>query len=285
MAPMRIGRYELHAIETGWFALDGGAMFGVVPKTLWEKKIPADERNRIGLAVRALLLVETGGTRRILVDTGVGQKWDAKMADIYGVDHSRLRLETSLAAHGLAASDITDVLLTHLHFDHAGGATTQVGGRIVPTFANATYWVQRRNLEWARDPNEKDRASYLHENWVALEEAGVLRLTDGPGEWLPGIELLLSEGHTRGMQLPLVRGPEGALLYCADLIPTAAHVPVPWHMGYDLYPVTVMEEKRAILERAVAEGWTLFFEHDPHGPAATVARTNKGYAPKERRTL
>jgi glyoxylase-like metal-dependent hydrolase (beta-lactamase superfamily II) len=282
MATMIIGNYRLASVETGRFALDGGAMFGVVPKALWEKKIPADERNRIGLAVRALLIEEVSGPRKILVDTGIGQKWDAKGQDIYGIDHSTLRLETSLAALGLAPDDITDVLLTHLHFDHAGGATKLAGGKVVPTFPNATYWVQRQNLAWAKNPTEKDRASYLPENWAPLEAAGILKTTDGPGEWLPGIELVLSDGHTRAMQLPHVHGAGGHLIYCADLIPTAAHIPVPWVMGYDNFPITVMEEKKRILERAVAEGWALFFEHDPLGPAARPELTSKGYQARER---
>lgn len=285
MARMQIGRYRLSSVETGWFALDGGAMFGVVPKALWEKKIPADARNRIGLAVRALLIEETGSKRKILVDTGVGQKWDAKTADIYGVDHTKLRLETSLAARGVTTADITDVLLTHLHFDHAGGATKKEGEKVVPTFPNATYWVQKENLRWARNPTEKDRASYLQENWLALEQAGVLKTTDGPGEWLPGIELVISDGHTKAMQLPHVHGPEGHLIYCADLIPTAAHIPVPWIMGYDNFPITVMDEKKRLLERAVAEGWALFFEHDPVGPAARPELTSKGFQAKDRVTL
>ena len=279
---MQIGRYRLSSIETGRFALDGGAMFGVVPKALWEKKIPADARNRIPMAVRTLLLEELAGPRKILVDTGIGQKWDSKGQEIYGIDHGTLRLETSLAAKGLTPADISDVLLTHLHFDHAGGATRRVDGRLVPTFPRATYWVQRRNLAWAENPVEKDRASYLQENWKPLQEHGQLQVLDAAGEWLPGIELLLSDGHTQCMQLPHVHGPEGHLLYCADLIPTSAHVPVAWTMGYDNHPITVMEEKKRILERASAEGWTLFFEHDPYGPAATIEWTTKGYAVKAR---
>ncbi len=280
---MRIGPYELTSIETGWMALDGGAMFGVVPRALWSRHIEPDERGRIGLALRALLIEEQGGSgRRILVDTGIGQKWDPKGADIFGIDHSRLELERSLAERGLATSDITDVLLTHLHFDHAGGATKKMGDTIVPTFENATYYVQKANLEWAQSPTDKDRASYLPENFEALLREGVLELTDGPGEWLPGIELILSDGHTRAMQLPHIHGPEGHLTYCADLIPTSVHVPTPWVMAYDNFPLTTMEEKRGTLDRAMAEDWTLFFEHDPFGPAAKVEVGRRGFQVGER---
>ena len=279
---MRIGPYELTTIETGWFALDGGAMFGVVPRALWARQIEPDDRGRIGLALRALLIEEVDGPRKILVDTGIGQKWDAKNADIFGVDHSRLELEASLAARGLNTGDITDVLLTHLHFDHAGGATKRVGDQTVPTFENATYHVQKENLAWAQAPTEKDRASYLKENFMALVNEGVLELTDGPGEWLPGIELLVSHGHTRGMQLPHVFGPEGHVAYCADLIPTSVHVPTPWVMAYDNFPLTTMEEKRTILERARAEDWILFFEHDPFGAAARVSEGARGFTAGDR---
>lgn len=253
-------------------------MFGVVPRALWERKIPPDDRNRIRLALRALLIEEVGGRRRILVDTGIGDKWDPKEADIYGVDHSMLNLEKGLAEHGVGTADITDVFLTHLHFDHAGGATKRVGDRIVPTFENATYFVQKKNLEWARNPTPKDRASYLPEDFEPLLREGVLELTDGPGEWLPGIEIIISNGHTCFMQLLHVHGPEGHMAYCADIIPTSAHVPVPWVMAYDNFPLQTMEEKEAILDRAMAENWTIFFEHDPFGPAAKVELTQKEYA-------
>ncbi len=279
---MQIGNYQLSAVETGAFALDGGAMFGVVPKALWERQIPADERNRVGLAARALLIEEIEGKRKILVDTGLGQKWGSKLADIYGVDHSKLRLETSLEAKGLSSGDITDVLLTHLHFDHAGGATKKVDGKILPTFENASYYVQERNLAWAHEPTEKDRASYQREDYEVLEQEGILQTLDGGGEWLPGIELVISEGHTTAMQLPHVHGAEGHLIYCADMIPTAAHIPVPWVMAYDNQPLVTMQEKHDLLGKVTAEDWILFFEHDPNGPAAHVSSTEKGYRSGER---
>lgn len=288
---MRIGKYQLNAVETGEFALDGGAMFGVVPRTLWERKLPPDDRNRIHLAVRALLVQELddGGIptgHNLLIDTGVGQKWDARMADIYGVDHSRLRIETSLAELELRLEDIGHVLLTHLHFDHAGGATRRDESRgLVPTFPNARYYVQQQNLDWAQNPTQKDRASYLKENFQPLLEAGVLETLDGPGEFWPGIELHMSNGHTTGMQLPRIHDSESSLIYCADIIPTAAHVPVPWVMAYDNEPLVTMAEKEALLARAVAEGWWIFFEHDPEAAMAKVVQGPKGYAAAERSQL
>ncbi len=282
---MRIGAWKLSSIETGWFALDGGAMFGVVPRTLWERQMPADQRNRVGMALRALLIEEVDGPRKILVDTGIGQKWDAKAADIFAIEHDRFELTRSLAERDLQTSDITDVLLTHLHFDHVGGATQRQGDSLVPTFANATYHVQKENLAWAQAPTEKDRASYLPENFEALLREGVLELTDGPGEWLPGIELLIANGHTKAMQLPHIHGPEGHVTYCADMIPTSAHVPVPWVMAYDNHPLTTIEEKKQTLHRALEEDWILFFEHDPFGPAARLEMGPRGYRAGARETF
>ncbi len=285
---MRIGSYDLLPVETGRFALDGGAMFGVVPRALWERTNPPDERNRVPLALRALLARELAPSgrptgRNLLVDTGIGAKWNDKGADIYGVDHRDFSIERGLAAHGLGVEDIDEVLLTHLHFDHAGGATRRTGdGSLVPTFPKARYYVQARNLAWARDPTEKDRASYLPENFEPLLEAGVLETLDGPGPFREGLEILITDGHTEAMQLPLFRGPEGALLYCADLVPTASHIPVPWVMAYDNRPLVTIEEKKLLLARAVEEGWWLFFEHDLFGPAAKVIEGPKGYLAGER---
>ena len=282
---MRIGPYQLSSIETGWFALDGGAMFGVVPRALWQRHMEPDEVGRVKLALRALLIEEIEGKRKILVDTGIGQKWDAKGQQMFAIDHGELQLERSLAARGLRTSEITDVLLTHLHFDHAGGATKRGEGAdaaTVPTFENATYYVQERNLEWAQNPTDKDRASYRKENFEPLLREGVLELLDGPGQWLPGIELILSDGHTRALQLPHVHGPEGHVMYCADIIPTSVHIKGPWVMAYDNFPLTTMDEKKLLLERARDEDWILFFEHDPFGPAAKVDEGSRGFQVGER---
>jgi len=253
-------------------------MFGVVPKALWQRAIPADDRNRVHLAARVLLLEERAGPARILVDTGMGHKWNERGADIYGLDPDGLAVEQAVVTAGLDPDEITDVLLTHLHFDHAGGATRERDGRVEPTFRRATYWVQERNLSWARSPSQKDRASYRPEDFEPLVERGVLETLEGGGTWRPGIELEISEGHTTAMQLPRIHGPEGVLLYGADLLPTAAHIPVPWVMAYDNEPLKSMDEKQRLLERAHADGWVLAFEHDPATSGCRVVRNLKGFA-------
>lgn len=271
---MHIGKWDVHALETGRFALDGGAMFGVVPRTLWSKSNPPDERNRIPMVARAMLL--RSKDRVILVDNGNGDKWDEKMRAIYDVGD--YLMEQSLASFGLTPADITDVLLTHLHFDHAGGSTKVENGNLVPRFPNARYAVQRENLQWARNATEKDRASYLKENFEPLIADGMLDTLDGPGEFAPGVHVLIHSGHTTSMQLVQVRGNEGTVVFCADLIPTASHVHVPYVMAYDNFPLTTLEEKKDLLARASTEGWILVFEHDPDIPAATVVHGPKGYA-------
>jgi glyoxylase-like metal-dependent hydrolase (beta-lactamase superfamily II) len=271
---MRIGPYELHAIETGRFALDGGAMFGVVPRPLWEKTNPPDEKNRITLAARALLL--RGNGRTVLIDTGNGSKVNEKLTAIYRIDMSGSALVSSLARHGIAPDDVTDVILTHLHFDHAGGATTLADGEAVPTFPRARYSVQREHWLAAQIPTERDRASFFPEDFMPLLQRGVLDFTEGEGEILPGITVSLVHGHTAALQCPVVSDGATTLLYCADLVPTSSHVPLPWIMAYDLRPLVTLEEKRRLLGRAVDEGWILFFEHDPALAAARIARADKG---------
>ncbi|MDP2600150.1 MAG: MBL fold metallo-hydrolase [Deltaproteobacteria bacterium] len=273
---MRIGSYEIFAIETGEFALDGGAMFGVVPKTLWGKKIPVDEKNRIDMRLRCLLL--QGDGRNILIDCGMGEKWDAKMRDIYRLDTSRYSIEKSLASHGLKTSDITDVILTHLHFDHAGGSTYKDNnGKLLPTFPKATYIVQKENLDWARNPTEKDRASYLKDDWEPLVQAGVLKIVDGEKEILPGIHTKLFYGHTRAIQLPFLDDGKTKLFFCGDVIPTSVHLGPPWIMAYDNFPLITLEEKKKILKQAAAEKWILVFEHCPLISAAQIEAAEKGY--------
>lgn len=281
---MQIAGYEVKALETGRFALDGGAMFGVVPKVVWEKKNPADELNRIALALRVLLLVGHG--RVVLVDTGIGDKFSERHQAIYGIDPTAGTLLSALAEQGFASADVTDVVLTHLHFDHAGGATRRLpDGQLVPTFPNATYHVQRRNWDWAHNPSEKDRASYLSENFAPLAEAGQINWVEGSGAILPGVYAWLSEGHTVGQQLIQVRDEQQTLIYCADIIPTSTHLAVPYVMGYDLHPLTTIAEKKEILEQAAEGGWIVVFEHDPVMQACTVVRTEKGFAPAEPVTL
>lgn len=273
---MKIGFYNLHSIETGEFALDGGAMFGIIPKVLWEKKIPADEKNRIPLRLRALLI--SGNGKNILVDDGIGTKDDNKFTNIYKIDHSRFTLESSLSKYNLTYEDITDVVLTHFHFDHAGGSTKlDKNGKIVPTFSNATYYIQKRNLEWAKDPSEKDQASFTKANFEPLIELGILKELDGPCELHPGIEILVVEGHTPAQQLVKVSDGKTTLLYCGDLIPTSAHIQTPWVMAYDNHPITTLNEKKNILEKAVREKWVLFFEHCPIMVACRPIKTQKGF--------
>jgi glyoxylase-like metal-dependent hydrolase (beta-lactamase superfamily II) len=272
---MNIGTYRLHAIETGQFGLDGGAMFGVVPKPLWEKTNPPDDRNRIAMAARALLLAGDG--RIILVDTGNGSKYNDKTRAIYAMDESQSDLLSSLRAVGVAPDDVTDVILTHLHFDHAGGATQRRNGTVVPTFPRARHHVQREHWEAALHPTERDRASFLADDFIPLQEAGLLHLVDGEQEILPGVRVVVVHGHTTALQCPLIADGSTTLLYCADLIPMAPHVNLPWIMGYDLRPLVTLEEKRQYLTIAAQGKWVLFLEHDPAVAAVTVARGEKGF--------
>ena len=272
---MKIGPYTIQSVETGRFALDGGAMFGVVPRPLWEKTNPPDERNRIAMAARALLL--QGNGKRILIDTGNGSKWDEKLRSIYKIDESKYDIVRSLRSAGLAPEDITDVILTHLHFDHAGGATARVEGELRPTFVNATYFVQREQWEAAFKPTERDRASFVLDDFLPLERLGVLKFTEGEGEILPGVRVKTLHGHTTALQCPVISDGSTTLFYCADLIPMTPHVALPWIMAYDLRPLVTLEEKRVVLSRATEERWVLFFEHDPSVAAATIRRGDKGF--------
>jgi glyoxylase-like metal-dependent hydrolase (beta-lactamase superfamily II) len=257
-----IGRYRLASVLAGRFALDGGAMFGIVPRPLWEKQAPPDSRNRIPLAARCLLAVDSEGPRRILVDVGLGDRWDAKRADIFAIE--RCDLDAELARHGVARQDVTDVVLTHLHFDHAGGATRwRPDGRLELAFPNATHHLQRRNWQWAHAPSERDAGSFLPESFEALQHSNRLHLVDGETELFPGFELIVAEGHTVGQQLPRVHGGGSHVTFCGDVIPTRAHIRVSWVMGYDLYPLTTVEEKKVLLAQALEDDGILFFEHDP----------------------
>ncbi len=273
---MKIGNYELHPIETGRFALDGGAMFGIIPKPLWQRSNPADDRNRIELAARALLIKGNGKT--ILVDNGNGPKFTDKQIDIYRLDMGRYELHKSLAQHGLSSADITDVLLTHLHFDHAGGSTYKDKGELLPAFPNATYYVQKAHWEQAMHPTEKDRGSFMYDDFMPLKDHGVLEFVDGEFEIFPGISLVLVNGHTVAQQLPKITDGKTTLLYVCDLFPTTSHIPLPYIMGYDLRPLVTLEDKKKILDKSVEEDWTLFFEHDPNTVAGKVVRTDKGYS-------
>ena len=269
MPRLALGAWTAHTLETGFLWLDGGSMFGSVPKALWNRTNPADEKNRIRLAMRCLLLAGEG--RRILVDDGVGDKFTPRFGEIYRIELEPHTLERSLESLGLAPDDITDVVLTHLHFDHAGGSTRRSGDRLVPRLPRARYHVQRRNWENASAPNPRERASYLPENFMPLLEAGVVTLWDGPQRPWPGIELFTADGHTRGQQLVRVSGGGETLYFVADLIPTASHVRIPFVMGYDMAAIETMAEKRALLERACRENAWICLEHDPETALARPA--------------
>ncbi len=271
---MKIGSYDIHAVETGRFRLDGGAMFGVVPWVFWSKTNSPDERQRIELAARCLLI--RGNGRTILVDAGNGNKWPAKLRDIYGLDTNRADLLRSLEVLGVRREDVTDVVLTHLHFDHAGGSTMLLDGSLQITFPKARYYVQKEHWEQSQHPTEKDRASFIAEDFEPLAERKVLEFVDGETSLFSGIDLLVCNGHTAAQQLPLIRGDGKGLLYCCDLVPTMSHIPLPYIMGYDLRPLTTLAEKKRILPRAFEEGWTLFLEHDPAVPAVNLRKTDKG---------
>lgn len=251
-------------------------MFGVVPRALWEKHNPPDGKNRIRMAARALLLVGHG--RVVLIDTGNGTKLDEKLRSIYAIDNTTSDLETSLAKQGLTPGDVTDVILTHLHFDHAGGATTRADGELRPTFPAAKYHVQREHWEAALKPTERDRASFFRDDFMPLYDHGVLNFTEGEAELLPGISVEVFFGHTSAMQCPVISDGKTSLLYCADLVPTTAHTPLPWIMAYDLRPLVTLDEKRRMLTRAAEEQWIMFFEHDPAVAAAHLERNEKGFS-------
>ncbi len=271
---LNLGSFTLHTIETGRFALDGGAMFGIVPRPLWERKILPDAKNRIPMHMRCLLI--EAGDRLVLLDNGLGDKYDAKFGDIYGVDLSTHELHASLKKAGFSASDVTDVLLTHLHFDHCGGSTRRVGDRLKIVFDRAVHHVQRRHWEWTKIPNVRERNSFLQENLEPLGASGQLNLLDGRTTVLPGIELIPVEGHTVAMQLVKIGAGAETLVYMADLLPTSAHLLPAWNMAYDLFPLDTIREKGAFLDEAEAGGWKLFFEHDPTVEIASLKRTDAG---------
>jgi len=266
---MRAGRWEAATLEFGRFRLDGGAMFGVVPRVIWEREAPPDASNRIELALRCLLLRD--GERTVLVDCGVGDKDGPAFRAMFAVADEGATVAERLAECGLRPEEVTDLVLTHLHFDHAGGAVRRdAAGRAVPAFPNAAIHLQRRQWEWAQAPSLRDRASYLAENLEPLAKARLV-LRDGEEEILPGLRVRPVHGHTPGMQLVEVDGGEDpGLVYCADLVPTTAHLPLAWVMGYDLFPLQAVEEKQELYRRHGSGSAWLVFEHDPAVAAARV---------------
>ena len=269
---LRLGDFELTPLLDGYFRLDGGAMFGVVPKALWEKRAAADERNRITMAMRPLLV---RGERLMIVDAGCGDKMDAKSADIYGFDR-RENLDVTLARAGVRAEDVEVVLASHLHFDHAGGFTVKDGsGQVSPRFPNARYLANRGEWEDATHPHERNRASYFAENYVPLGEAGVLDLLPDDQVIAPGIRVRRTGGHTRFHQIVYFESAGKTAVFAADLLPTTAHIDVPWIMAYDLYPMETLDFKRAFVQEAVEREYLIFFEHDPAVAAGYIRQKDK----------
>ncbi|HZI29186.1 MAG TPA: MBL fold metallo-hydrolase [Gemmatimonadaceae bacterium] len=280
---LKVGRLTVHAIQAGGQKLDGGAMFGVVPKPLWERRIHADERNRIQLGMRCLLVEHERGL--VLIDNGAGNKESQKFHEIYGVENGgaggRTLLEDGFAALGVKPEDVTLMIDTHLHFDHAGGNTYVDGGGIVrPTFPNARYVVQRGEYEWATHTNERTAASYFPHNFEPVVAAGLYDFVNGETEVWPGIRLIPTPGHTPHHQSVLLESDGARAFYPADLSPTAAHIPLPWIMGYDVEPLRTLETKRATWKRAVDEDWLLIFEHDAFVTSGRIVVDGKGYSLK-----
>jgi glyoxylase-like metal-dependent hydrolase (beta-lactamase superfamily II) len=276
----QVGAVRVHAIQAGGQKLDGGAMFGVVPKTLWQRRIAADEKNRIQLGMRCLLIEHAIGP--VLIDTGAGNKENDKFYDIYGIENrgagGRTALEDGLGALGVDPADVAMVISSHLHFDHAGGNTTKdEGGTIRPSFPNARYVIQQGEYEWATHTNERTAASYFPHNFEPLRASGQMELIDGDREIIPGVYSIKTPGHTPHHQSLLIESDGERLVFLADLVPTAAHLPLPWIMGYDVEPMVTLETKRRILARAVDENWTVVFEHDATTPWGTVVNDGKGY--------
>jgi glyoxylase-like metal-dependent hydrolase (beta-lactamase superfamily II) len=266
---------EIYSIPTGNFKLDGGAMFGVVPKSMWNKVYPSDENNLIPLAMRCLLIVN--GDRRMLIDNGIGNKQDEKFFSHYDL-HGDDTLDKSLGKLGYTRADITDMFLTHLHFDHAGGSISRDNsGALVPSFPNATYWISRPQWEWAVNANPREKASFLKDNIFPIAESGKLKLFDGPFYPVPDVEIRIYNGHTVGQSIPFIKYRGYTVVFMADTIPTSAHVPLPYIMSYDTQPLLSLKEKEDFLEEAVENEYVLFFEHDAFAECCKVERTERGF--------
>jgi glyoxylase-like metal-dependent hydrolase (beta-lactamase superfamily II) len=271
---------NLHTIDTGFFKLDGGAMFGVVPKAIWNKTNPADANNLCTWAMRCLLIEDEG--RLILIDTGIGNKQDEKFFSHYYL-HGDASMDSSLAALGFNRDDITDVFLTHLHFDHVGGAIERVGDKLLPAFKNAKYWSNQQHWDWAVYPNEREKASFLKENILPVKESGQLQfIADEDGvEFTPNVTVKFVYGHTDAMMLPLINYKGKQVLYMADLLPSVGHIPLPYVMAYDMFPLKTLTEKKLILNECVENDYILYLEHDPLNECCTLRHTEKGIRLKE----
>ena len=272
---MKIGKYDLYSVETSEFGLDGGAMFGIIPKPVWEKKVSADELNRVNMVTRSLLLVSD--EKKILIDTGNGTKWEEKYKQIYDINTDQYNIEKSLGKYGFSSEQITDVICTHMHFDHIGGNTKIKSGKVVPTFPNAKYWISQENWKLANHPSQKDAGSFIEHDWKVLAENQMIEIIDGREPFIEGMETFVTHGHTPGLLHPVVSDGSNKLFYGADIFPMVAHIPIPWVMAYDVQPVVTMEEKQKLLQKMEREDWILFFEHDPHIQACTVHKDGKHY--------
>ncbi|HEY0900209.1 MAG TPA: MBL fold metallo-hydrolase [Sphingobacteriaceae bacterium] len=271
---------KLHTIDTGLFKLDGGAMFGVVPKTLWNKINPADENNLCTWAMRCLLVEE--GDRLTLIDNGIGNKQDDKFFGHYYL-HGDDTLDGSLAKLGFSRDDITDVFLTHLHFDHCGGSIVRENDKLLPAFRNATYWSNEKHWDWAIHPNDREKASFLKENILPIQESGQLSFvaSEDGFQFSERMKIRFAYGHTDAMMLPQLEYKGQTIVYMADLLPSAGHIPIPYVMAYDMFPLQTLKEKKAFLEEAVANNYILYFEHDPNIECCTLQQTEKGVRVKE----
>ena len=277
---------NIFSINTGYFKLDGGAMYGVVPKSMWNKLNPADENNLCSWAMRCLLIEDEG--RLILIDNGMGDKQDAKFFGHYYL-HGNDTLDKSLAQHGFTKADITDVFLTHLHFDHCGGSISKEVDKLVPAFKNATYWSNEQHWKWATVPNDREKASFLKENILPIQESGQLKFVEVNGDWsmvnsvdirpsgiLSDLSIVIANGHTDAMMLPVIKYKGRTIVFMADLLPSISHIPLPYVMAYDMFPLTTLQEKKSFLNEALEKNYILFFEHDPVNECCTLQQTEKG---------
>jgi len=271
---------QLHTIDTGFFKLDGGAMFGVVPKAIWNKTNPADENNLCTWAMRCLLIED--GNRLILIDTGIGNKQDQKFFSHYYL-HGDATLDSSLVAKGFHRDDITDVFLTHLHFDHVGGAVMRESDKLIPAFKNATYWSNEQHWDWAINPNDREKASFLKENILPIQESGQLKFIDNIDGTVfsDNVIVKFAYGHTDAMMLPLINFKGKQILYMADLLPSTGHLPMPYVMAYDMFPLKTLTEKKIFLTEALEKEYILYLEHDPINECCTLQQTEKGIRTKE----
>tara|TARA_B100000700_G_C15063004_1_gene867312 strand:- start:4269 stop:5114 length:846 start_codon:yes stop_codon:yes gene_type:complete len=274
-----LGDYQIHSIITSHFSLDGGSMFGVIPKNIWSKKIASDENNRVSLVTRSMLLIK--GDKVILVDTGNGDKWDQKMKSILNIKPKDKNMICALKKYSISRVDVTDVICTHLHFDHSGGNTRLEGNEIVPMFPNATYHVHRDNWIWANSPTEKDQGSYRKENWEVIDENGMLNILKGKNPLFDDIELILTYGHTPGQIHPLISIDNKTIFFGGDLIPTKHHFHLPCIMAYDNEPIKSLKEKKKIFSEASEKGWIIVLPHDPKTEAVRINSDGKKINIKE----